>query len=577
MERLGRYRIECELGRGSMSIVYKAFDPRIDRYLAVKILKQKFARDLSCRQRFLREARAAGGLSHPNIVTVFDVGQVDGAPYIAMEMLEGDTLADRMKDPDSISLADMLDLAIQTTSALAYAHARGIIHRDIKPANIHFDRGTGVVKLMDFGIADIAGTADRRQLRQSEIAGTPAYMSPEQIQGEKVDGRCDLYSLGVVLYSLLAGKDPFQADRLTDLMARIVHEPADPLVPRDPEVPVELVELVERLIAKKPEARFQRGSQVLEELQDIRLAVNRRHADAGFWHSLAWRWPVAVAALVAVVLGGGLYLIHQQQSRAMAEVTYGFGEAMASMVAQELAEALILDDSTALSTIMSDFSSNPRVEYLHLIDREEQIRSSTDAFLEGEPRPANTGREISWGSGSLKLYQVSEDVLEFQVPVRFQARRVGEVILGLDSRDLHGVASMTMQMMGLLFLVTVLAALLGLVMLTRRLTRAVERLGWGLSKIGRGHYDFRLEERAPSELGSVFQRFNDMATRLEERYGTSQADMVDKPVQISGRLDEENDDVLSRDTLLIEEDKPEAGDRENITDLKSYHPRSKNE
>ncbi len=531
-----------------MSIVYKAFDPRIDRYLAVKVLRQKFASELNYRQRFLREARAAGGLSHPNIVTVFDVGQADGVPYIAMEMLEGETLEARLERGERPSVEAIVDLAIQITRALTYAHRRGVIHRDIKPSNIHFGRESGVLKLMDFGIADLVRGPG--EARRQEVAGTPAYMAPEQILGQGTDARSDLYSLGVVLYRLLSGHEPFRAERLSDLMTRVVHEPPDSLNPLDPETPVELMELVERLMLKKPGSRYERGEDVLEELQDIRLGLARGRQSGGFWKN--WRWPMAVTAMVAVVLGAGLVLIYQHQSRAIAEVTYGYGEAMASIVGQELAEPLILDDSTGLSTLIGDFAENPRVRYLHLIDREGEVRSSTEAFLEGEPRPDSGGREIEWGSSSLRLFQVSDEVLEFQVPVRFQARRVGEVVLGLDSADLDAVAGLTLRMMALLFLVTVLAAMLGLVLLMRRLNDTSDRLGWAMGKVARGHYDFRLEERRRNELGSLFQRFNDMATRLEERHpGPEELAETPEPAISDERLEAGGE---AEETLVLDQE-----------------------
>ncbi|MGB0514940.1 MAG: serine/threonine-protein kinase, partial [Wenzhouxiangellaceae bacterium] len=155
MERIGRYEIVRELGRGSMSIVYEGFDGRIDRHLAIKVLRSRFAGDVNARQRFMREARAAGGLAHPNIVTVFDVGQVDGKPYLVMELLPGGSLEDWLgaENLDRLDIERILDVALQLSRALDYAHRNGIVHRDIKPANIHYDHATGQVKMMDFGIA----------------------------------------------------------------------------------------------------------------------------------------------------------------------------------------------------------------------------------------------------------------------------------------------------------------------------------------------------------------------------------------------------------------------------------------
>lgn len=577
MERIGRYQVEKELGRGSMSIVYKAFDPRIDRFIAIKVLRQAYARDLACRQRFLREARAAGGLSHPNIVTVFDVGQVEGIPYMAMELLEGETLAERFESQGRPALGSVLDLGIQLTSALTYAHERGVIHRDLKPANIHFDHRSGVVKLMDFGIADIEDSPRKPVARRGTVLGTPAYMAPEQVLGHDLDGRTDLYALGVLLYHLLSGREPFRSERLSDLMVQIVNQPPERLVPEDTEAPKELIEMVHKLLAKNPDARFVRGDQVLEELQDIRAGVNRRLIHPGRKASIAWRWPLAVGTGVALVLALGLYLIHDRQTQAMADTTYGYGEALTSIIANEVAEALILDDNTALATLVNEFASNPRVRYLHVSGRDGQVRASTDAFLQGEPRPVPGGREIPRASDNVRILRVGEEVLEFQVPVSYQANRVGEVQLGVDAGDLSAVAGLTLRMMALVFGVTMIAMLLALYVLARRLALLAERLGWGMSKIGRGHYEFRLEVRRRDELGTLFRRFNDMANRLEERYGGGRGD--DTEYRPAGLRHPPREDVDHSSTVDLgealdgETDLEDAGDNENVTPLKPRHRR----
>jgi eukaryotic-like serine/threonine-protein kinase len=338
MERIGRYQVEREVGRGSMSIVYKAFDPRIDRYLAVKVLREQFARDVTSRQRFLREARAAGGLGHPSIITVFDVGQIDGVPYMAMELLDGETLADRLASGRQLGLREVLDLAIQLGSALAYAHHRGVIHRDIKPANIHFDPETGVAKLLDFGIAGIKARQDRDLAAGQVVVGTPAYMAPEQMSGDAQDERCDLYALGVLLYRLLAGRLPFDEGNLGELMAAVVRQPPPPLEPIHPDTPVELVEMTHRLLAKKPSARYASAVEVLEELQDIRSGLNRGLLAAARRKGQAWRWPLAVGAVVALVLLLGLGHVYRSQNEAMAATTFGYGEGLASVIAREVAE-----------------------------------------------------------------------------------------------------------------------------------------------------------------------------------------------------------------------------------------------
>ncbi|MEN1727319.1 MAG: protein kinase [Pseudomonadota bacterium] len=519
MERIGRYQVERELGRGTMSIVYKAFDPRIDRYLAVKVLREKFARDVTSRQRFLREARAAGGLGHPNIVTVFDVGQIDGLPFMAMELLEGDTLDDRLDRDISPSIHETLDIAIQLTSALSYAHERGVIHRDIKPANIYFDSGSGVAKLLDFGIAGVSFRDEPSASEGGLIAGTPTYMAPEQISGEAQDARCDLYALGVLLYRLLAGRLPFDERSLSEQMAKVMREPPPPLEPMNPETPVELVELTHRLLAKKPAARYSSADEVLEELQDIRAGLNRGLLAQARRSSAVWRWPVAMGALVALVLVLGLSYVYRSQNAAMASATFGFGEGLATVVAREIAGPLLLEDSAALGNLVSDFGSNEQVLYLHVTDRSGLIQSSTNLFQQGEAVPTWPEAVIRRDETAIRVLQKADGNLEFQVPIRFQARRVGEVYLGLDGSELSAAARGTLSMMVMVFMVAMVVIMTVIAGMIRHQKRLIERIGWGLRRMGKGQYDFRLEGNRRDEFGNLYRRFNDMAMRLEERHG----------------------------------------------------------
>lgn len=519
LERLGRYQIETELGRGTMSIVYKAFDPRIDRYIAIKVLRDQFARNVNSRQRFLREARAAGGLGHPNIVTVFDVGQVDGMPYLAMELLEGTTLADRLNDAQPPEPRAVIDLAIQLCSALSYAHERGVIHRDVKPANIHFDTASGIAKLLDFGIAGIEGRNEKPVADGGTIVGTPAFMAPEQMLGESVDARCDLYALGVVLYRLLSGRLPFDEDGINEQINRVLNEPPPALNPLHADTPKELVELTLRLLAKSPSGRHDSAADVLEELQDLRARLARGLLGAARKRNLAWRWPAVVGCAVALVLALGLGHVYRSQNDAMVATTFGFGEGLASVIAREVAEPLLMDDVTALGTLVADFAANPQVLYLHVVDRGGSIKSSTNLFLQDEPAPRLDSATVRREEPTIRILQSDSGDLEFQVPVRFQARRIGEIQLGLDGSALSVAARGTLTMMALVFLVALFVIIAAVAVMARQQRQSIERLSWGLRQIGKGDFDFRLEMDRRDEFGALYRRFNDMAMRLQERHG----------------------------------------------------------
>ena len=206
VRQVGRYRIQARLGRGGMATVYKAHDPSIGRDVAIKFLHASLCEDEEYRARFLREARAAGGLSHPNIVTVHDVGEIEGRPYMAMELIDGEPLSDVLDDGKPLPMRDVVVIGIQLARALDYAHARGIVHRDIKPGNIML-RATARRRSRSPTSASRTWTrpAAEQRTRVGDVLGTPQYMSPEQTQGEKLDGRSDLFSAGIVLYQMLAG------------------------------------------------------------------------------------------------------------------------------------------------------------------------------------------------------------------------------------------------------------------------------------------------------------------------------------------------------------------------------------
>ena len=224
MRTIGKYLVEGVLGRGGMGTVYLARDPGLDRRVALKILTLDAADDPELRMRFLREAQAAGGLRHPNIVTVYDVGEDAGQPYIAMEYIEGIDLEHVIprREPDSIEWT--LDVLRQVCEGLGYAHRNGIVHRDVKPANVRVGPG-GEVKIMDFGLARLPSSTATKSGR---LLGTVQYMAPEQLKGARVDQRADIFSVGAIAYELLAHRKPVQGDSLAAVMLEIMHGAPDP-------------------------------------------------------------------------------------------------------------------------------------------------------------------------------------------------------------------------------------------------------------------------------------------------------------------------------------------------------------
>ena len=257
---LGRYQVEKELGKGAMGVVYLGKDPKIGRVVAIKTmaLSQEFAGDelVDARERFFREAETAGRLQHQNIVTIFDAGEEHDLAYIAMEFLKGRDLVDYCKGDNLLPVPVVLNIVARVAEALAYAHKQNVVHRDIKPANIMYDLETDTVKVTDFGIARIT---DSSKTKTGLVLGTPSFMSPEQLAGKKVDGRSDLYSLGVMLFQMLAGVLPFRGDSMAELMYKIASEEAPDIRVIRPNLPSVLADIVALSLSKRPETRYQDG------------------------------------------------------------------------------------------------------------------------------------------------------------------------------------------------------------------------------------------------------------------------------------------------------------------------------
>jgi len=267
---LGRYQVEKELGKGAMGIVYMGKDPKIGRTVAIKTmaLSQEFEPDelTSVKERFFREAETAGRLTHPHIVSIYDAGEEHDLAYIAMEFIKGSDLTRHTKANNLLPMPEVLRLVADAADALDYAHSNGVVHRDIKPANMMLVEATQTIKLMDFGIARIA---DSSKTKTGMVLGTPSYMSPEQLAGKRVDGRSDLFSLGVTLYQLLTGSLPFTADSMATLMFKIANEPHPPAGGLRPDLPPKVNVVIDRALHKDMEQRYQRGSELARDLRFI--------------------------------------------------------------------------------------------------------------------------------------------------------------------------------------------------------------------------------------------------------------------------------------------------------------------
>jgi serine/threonine-protein kinase len=267
---LGRYQLEKELGKGAMGVVYLGRDPKINRVVAIKTmaLAQEFDEDelADVKERFFREAETAGRLNHPNIVTMYDAGEEHDLAYIAMEFLKGRDLVPQSKTAGLLPLPQVISILARVADALDYAHSQHVVHRDIKPANIMYEPESDQVKVTDFGIARIT---DSSRTKTGMVLGTPSYMSPEQLAGKKIDGRSDIFSLGVMLYQMSCGQLPFVGESLAQLMFKISNDAPVDIRTINSNLPQRLVVVINKALSKDIETRYQRGAEMAADLRAV--------------------------------------------------------------------------------------------------------------------------------------------------------------------------------------------------------------------------------------------------------------------------------------------------------------------
>ncbi len=273
--RFGGYEIAGVIGRGGMGLVFKGLDVSLDRYVAIKVLNPTYGSSPAGRTRFAREAKAAASVVHDNVVPIYGVDEFKGVPYLVMPYVKTQSLQQRIDREAPLPVETTLEIAVQIARGLAVAHEQGLVHRDIKPSNILMPSSVSRVQITDFGLARAADDASLTQ--SGVIAGTPQYMSPEQARGDAVDGRTDQFSLGSVIYAMLTGDPPFRSETMFGTLRRITDQPHRPLTQVQPLVPVWLSKLVDRLLSKHPDGRFDSTAELADHLEDC-LAHHRQPA-----------------------------------------------------------------------------------------------------------------------------------------------------------------------------------------------------------------------------------------------------------------------------------------------------------
>lgn len=542
MERLGRYLIDGHIGEGAMADVFRAHDPEIGRTVAMKVLKADYRRDPAIGARFLREARAAGALSHPNIATIYDVGEADGVPYIAMELIEGRPLDLVLQSEGRMPFERVLALGVQLSDALTYAHERGIVHRDIKPSNILLSQDGRSAKLVDFGVARVGeaegGIADRQleRTQAGQMIGTPRYMSPEQALGLPVDHRSDLFSLGAVLYEMVTGKIAFNASGLATLALQIAQEKVTPIERAVTDCPPGLRQTIEKLLAKKPDQRFASGAQLSQALHRELGALNAEDTIARRGLSLRVKLPLVLVGITMIALILSTSLIMSRQQRALEHMAITSGETIATFVTKNAA-VLVADnaglpaqeqDWAPLQAFVAAAAQDSGVRSMTVVDANGMVRASSDGKGVGQAYRPHAGEGSMGGAAGATVTHVRADDasgsgMRFVRPIRYAGADFGSIDLVLRRTALDSaIANARALLIGLVALVMLVVLVIGYLS-GAMVARPLRRLARSMDEAAEKGFALRISHRRRDEIGALFDAFNRTAATLEPQLAGRQA------------------------------------------------------
>ncbi|WP_277984259.1 serine/threonine-protein kinase [Sphingomonas faeni] len=549
-EMLGRYRIDGRLGEGAMADVYRAFDPGIGRTVAIKVLKPDYGRDPELGERFLREARAAGALNHPNIATIYDVGEAQGVAYIAMELIEGQPLDTLLQEQGRLPYERVLALGQQLASALDYAHKAGVVHRDVKPSNILLSADGRTAKLLDFGVArigeiDVSGAEGRLARTQvGQMIGTPRYMSPEQALGIPVDRRSDLFSLGVVLYEMVTGKVAFPGMGLATLAIQISQERVEPIARSVADCPPGLRFVIDKLLAKKPDQRFADGDAVYQALtREIAATGEASTGRRGL--PLKIKLPLALVTVTAIALVASVSSILGREQRTLEHMAIVSGGSIAAFVTSNTA-VLAADnaglapeqqDWTALQAFVASASRDQEIRDLVVADTGGIVRAAENVKLIGTRYRAPVGEAaISGDAGVTAASDRGTGAgLRFVRPIRYAGARFGTVDLVLRRAALDAAIDNARMLLMVLSLVIMGVVLVIGYLSGAMVARPLARLRKALDEAAKSDFGLRISHRRRDEFGAAFDAFNRAAAAVEPHLaGTgAQADSAMRATRVA--------------------------------------------
>lgn len=535
MTMLGRYRIDARLGEGAMADVYRAFDPGIGRTVAIKTLKPELARDPAIRERFVREARAAGALSHPHIATIYDVGTVEGgeahgAAYIAMELVDGRPL-DVALEEGRMPYELVLTLGCQLADALGYAHRAGVVHRDVKPSNILLSADGRCAKLLDFGVARMGDGDGLARTQVGTLIGTPRYMSPEQALGLPVDHRADLFSLGAVLYEMVTGKVAFPGAGLATLALQIAEGKVEPIERSAADCPPGLRFIVDKLLAKKPAARFADGAALHAALMRESAAATEAPARRGV--SLRVKLPLALVAVTAIALVASVSTVLTRQQRTLEHMAIVSGGSIAAFVTGNA--AVLAADNAGLAPAQQDWSAlqafvghaarDQGIRGIVVVDTAGIVRAAADPGQVGERYAAPGPEPRISQDGEAVVTAAADDGrgagLRFVRPIRYAGADFGTVDLVLRRTALDAALTNALALLIALSLVVMTVAGVVGYLGAAAVARPLARLRDALDAAARSGFGLRISHRRRDEFGAAFDAFNRAADALEHAPGAS--------------------------------------------------------
>lgn len=539
---IGRYELLSFLGEGAMAVVYKAIDPVIDRTLAIKILREERCIDSEHRARFLREAKSAGNLSHPNIVTIHDVGEFNHRPFIVMELLDGIPLDKFLESCKPFTIEEGAIIGMQLADALDYAHKNGVVHRDIKPSNIVFSGDPDNklhVKITDFGIAHVVDSNLTQHTETGAVLGTPYNISPEQVLGKKVDGRTDLFCLGITMYHIFSGQRPFNGSTLHSLLFQIATENPRPITQIIPDIPIKVKDIIDRLLQKQPEKRFQTGAEVAKAFKNV---LNKSSArDIKIYKKrlvpFARRATLLVLITLVFTMIGSAPFIYKKQHDYLVHHLKDLGISYATFIADQNAEQILRGDWLAIDLFVNQTGEQKQIRQLSIVDHSGIIRGDTNTELIGQAFKELEKSQLLSTVDKVKVYQKDKNEINntlglhpllrrvlmldknyiFTRPITYGKRKVGTVILSLSQTAIERLAIISfISIIAICFLCIIIGTSL-VYYVSSTISKPVKLIKSSIDQITAGNYSLRITMDRKDEMGEAFKAFNLMVDKLQQR------------------------------------------------------------